>query len=70
MVFLRTLGIMAMLVGLIGVIAILIVVRYKVQARIMGIPQKSKEEEKISCKHCGEKVNKDSKFCNHCGKEL
>lgn len=27
-------------------------------------------EDKIFCKHCGEKIDSDSKFCNKCGKEL
>ena len=26
-------------------------------------------ENKIYCKHCGEKIDSDSKFCNKCGKE-
>ena len=26
-------------------------------------------EDKIFCKHCGEKIDSDSKFCNKCGKE-
>lgn len=26
--------------------------------------------DKIFCKHCGEKIDSDSKFCNKCGKEL
>ena len=25
--------------------------------------------DKIFCKHCGEKIDSDSKFCNKCGKE-
>lgn len=28
------------------------------------------EEESIFCKHCGAKIDKDSKFCNKCGKEI
>ena len=27
-------------------------------------------EESIFCKYCGQKIDKDSKFCNKCGKEL
>ena len=27
------------------------------------------EEEGIYCKKCGSKIDKDSKFCNKCGKE-
>lgn len=27
-------------------------------------------EESIFCKHCGAKIDADSKFCKHCGKEL
>ncbi len=27
------------------------------------------EEEGIYCKYCGSKIDKDSKFCKHCGKE-
>ena len=26
-------------------------------------------DDKIFCKHCGEKIDSDSKFCNKCGKE-
>jgi hypothetical protein len=26
-------------------------------------------DNKIFCKHCGEKIDSDSKFCNKCGKE-
>lgn len=26
------------------------------------------KEESIYCKHCGEKIDNDSKFCKHCGK--
>ena len=26
-------------------------------------------EDKIFCKHCGEKIDSDSKFCSKCGKE-
>lgn len=26
-------------------------------------------EDKMFCKHCGEKIDANSKFCNHCGKE-
>ena len=28
------------------------------------------EEDKIYCKYCGAKIDKDSKFCSQCGKEL
>ena len=28
------------------------------------------EDEKIYCKHCGAKIDKDSIFCKSCGKEL
>lgn len=28
------------------------------------------KDESIFCKHCGAKIDKDSKFCNKCGKEL
>lgn len=28
------------------------------------------EDEGIYCKHCGNKIDKDSKFCKQCGKEL
>lgn len=28
------------------------------------------EDKSIFCKHCGTKIDKDSKFCNKCGKEL
>lgn len=31
--------------------------------------KKGVEEEKIYCKHCGAKIDADSKFCNKCGKE-
>ena len=27
-------------------------------------------DDKIFCKYCGEKIDKDSKFCSKCGKEL
>lgn len=27
------------------------------------------KEESIFCKHCGAKIDVDSKFCKHCGKE-
>ena len=27
------------------------------------------EDEGIYCKHCGNKIDKDSKFCKNCGKE-
>lgn len=27
------------------------------------------EDEKIYCKYCGDKIDKDSKFCKSCGKE-
>lgn len=27
------------------------------------------EDEKMFCKHCGAKIDADSKFCNKCGKE-
>ena len=27
------------------------------------------EEEKAYCKHCGSRIDKDSKFCKNCGKE-
>ena len=26
-------------------------------------------DDKMFCKHCGEKIDSDSKFCNKCGKE-
>lgn len=26
-------------------------------------------EKQIFCKHCGQKIDADSKFCSHCGKE-
>lgn len=28
-----------------------------------------KNEKQIFCKHCGQKIDADSKFCSHCGKE-
>ena len=28
------------------------------------------EDESIFCKHCGAKIDKDSKFCSKCGNEL
>lgn len=28
-----------------------------------------KKEKQIFCKHCGQKIDADSKFCSHCGKE-
>ena len=28
------------------------------------------EDKSIFCKHCGAKIDKDSKFCNKCGKEI
>ena len=30
---------------------------------------KSIREETMFCKHCGEKIDANSKFCKHCGKE-
>ena len=27
------------------------------------------DEEEIYCKHCGSRIDKDSKFCKNCGKE-
>jgi hypothetical protein len=30
---------------------------------------KSGLDDKMFCKHCGEKIDSDSKFCNKCGKE-
>lgn len=27
------------------------------------------EKENIFCKHCGSKIDEDSKFCKNCGKE-
>ena len=27
------------------------------------------EDEKIYCKHCGSRIDQDSKFCKNCGKE-
>ena len=28
------------------------------------------QDEKVFCKHCGAKIDSDSKFCSKCGKEL
>ena len=32
--------------------------------------KKGLSEDKIYCKFCGELIDKNSKFCSHCGKEL
>ena len=34
-----------------------------------NVGRREKQEGEIYCKHCGELIDEDSKFCNHCGKE-
>ena len=34
-----------------------------------GIKERFDEEETIYCKHCGEVIDADSKFCEKCRKE-
>ena len=39
------------------------------EIRTRAIKKGLTEDEKMFCKHCGEKIDKYSKFCNKCGKE-
>lgn len=38
--------------------------------RMAGAVREGLTEETIYCKHCGAKIDADSKFCSQCGKEL
>ena len=40
------------------------------ETTVRAIKKGITEEESIFCKHCGAKIDKDSKFCSECGKEL
>ena len=35
-----------------------------------GVKEGIKEEDQIKCKHCGEMTDKDSTYCESCGKKM
>ena len=41
-----------------------------VETTVRAIKRGIEKEESIFCKHCGAKIDKNSKFCSKCGKEL
>lgn len=40
-----------------------------IKTTVSAIKQGLTEDETIYCKHCGSKIDKDSKYCKVCGKE-
>ena len=40
-----------------------------VETTVRAIRKGIVEDEGMYCKHCGSKIDKDSKFCKECGKE-
>ena len=40
-----------------------------IETTVRAIKKGITEDEDIHCKHCGSKIDNDSKFCKNCGKE-
>lgn len=40
-----------------------------IESTIKSVKTALTESDKIYCKHCGKRIDKDSKFCKSCGKE-
>ncbi len=40
-----------------------------IETTVHAIKRGITKDDEIFCKHCGKKIDKDSKFCKHCGKE-
>lgn len=40
-----------------------------IETTVRAIKKGFNEQECIYCKHCGSKIDKDSRFCKNCGKE-
>lgn len=41
-----------------------------IEATARAVKKGLTEEEDITCPHCGKKIDKDSKYCKHCGNRI
>ena len=46
------------------------ITKVSVEATARAVKKGLTEEEDITCPHCGKKIDKDSKYCKHCGDRI